>query len=149
MNGLISLTLPPPWAVRNTKPLLCLQPPATERSRELRLFTWSPRSERRTSCTCLRCLSQPPVLSSLSPTSSPTYKHTHTHRRGRAAAPGGVRTPIARTAAPLLMYGGLKAVNHSRKLSYNSAIPPWSLKITDGQHLDKLLFLSFFFFLLI
>lgn len=71
--------------MRNTKPLLCLQPPATERSRELRLFTWSPRSERRTSCTCLRCLSQPPVLSSLSPTSSPTYKHTHTQAGARSS----------------------------------------------------------------
>lgn len=71
--------------MRNTKPLLCLQPPASERSREPRLFTWSPRSERRTSCTCLRCLSQPPVLSPLSLSHQFTDIQTHTQAGARSS----------------------------------------------------------------
>lgn len=103
-----------------------------------RLFTWSP-AQRRASCTCLLCLSH--WSSPLPPVHQHTHAHTHTKhtlRRGRAASLRGVRTTIARTAAPLPMYGGLKALNHPRKMlskDINGTLVLCGL--TDGQQLDE------------
>lgn len=65
------------------------------------------------------CFTGPLLSHQLSGTHTHTHTHTitHTYKRGRAASLQGVRTPTRRTAAPLPMYGGLRALNHLKLLS--------------------------------
>lgn len=112
--GINPLTLSPPCAQRNTKPLvLYLRSPATERHRVC--LRRVPVHLHRAACTCL--LSYSHWSSPLPPVQWNTHKHiTYTLKRGRAASLRGVRTPTARAAAPLPVYGGLEALNRSSKL---------------------------------
>ena len=82
------------------------------------LFTWSP-AQRRASCICLLCLClchwSSPHLSS--PTRfTDSHIHTLSQAGARSGSLRGVREAAARTAAPLLLSGGLKALNCSSKM---------------------------------
>lgn len=104
----------PPSAPQNAKPAQFLQSAASWVCLRGVPFSAEPPSLPLSALASLFCLghrSSPPLLSS--PLPPPVHRHT---RAGGSAQAGARSTTTARTAAPLLMYGGLKALNHSSKL---------------------------------
>ncbi len=89
------LTLSPPSAVRNTKPVLCLQSPR-DRAIPSAVFIYV-ESRSAPSLLHLSPLLQSLVLSS--PTSSPTHTHTHTRAGARSITPGRAHAHCAHCSA--------------------------------------------------